>query len=376
MAAILDAGWVVAIDVVAAWLLATVAVAGRTLTAVGAPFRSLRAAPELAPAITPRSLVALRGAVVGCTVVVPFLVLFWTADAVFAELGRSIPLPSWSLSSRLAVFTLVLLGAVGLALARSEPRQRALVPRRRLEPLEWGIALALLNLLFAVFVGVQLTVLFGGREHVLSTAGLTYAEYARQGFWQLLVVAGLTVAVVTTAALTATTRRRRDVVLLRSLLCSLCVLTIVVVASALHRLGAYEDAFGLTRSRLAAEAAAWGLAALFLLVVAALLLDLVRRRLDAVVLYSAAVGLLAFSLSSPDARIAQRNVHRWQTTGLIDLAYARGLSADAVPALDRLPEPLRGKVLAPYEVRLARAEPLGSANLSRRRARSLLASDG
>ena len=37
-------------------------------------------------------------------------------------------------------------------------------------------------------------------SYVLRTAGLTYAEYARGGFWQLLVVTGLTLAVIAVAA--------------------------------------------------------------------------------------------------------------------------------------------------------------------------------
>ncbi len=51
-------------------------------------------------------------------------------------------------------------------------------------------------LLFGGFVAVQATVLFGGARHVLETAGLTSAEYARQGFWQLLAVTVLTLLVI------------------------------------------------------------------------------------------------------------------------------------------------------------------------------------
>ena len=52
-----------------------------------------------------------------------------------------------------------------------------------------------MNLLFALFVAVQLAVLFGGDGYVRATAALTYAEYARSGFAQLVAVAALTLAV-------------------------------------------------------------------------------------------------------------------------------------------------------------------------------------
>ena len=55
--------------------------------------------------------------------------------------------------------------------------------------------LGVLDALFLAFVAVQATVLFGGHAHVLETEGLTYAEYARQGFWQLLWVSALTLLV-------------------------------------------------------------------------------------------------------------------------------------------------------------------------------------
>ena len=42
--------------------------------------------------------------------------------------------------------------------------------------------------------------------------------------------------------------------LLRALLAALCVLCLVVLASALKRLGLYEEAFGFTRLRLLADA--------------------------------------------------------------------------------------------------------------------------
>ena len=88
-----------------------------------------------------------------------------------------------------------------------------------------------------------------------------------------------------------------------------------------------------------------------------------------------ATALVAFSAADPDARIADRNVSRWHETGRIDLEYLGTLSADAVPALERLPESLAGPALAPIEERLGAGDPWTSANLSRTRARRLLSDD-
>lgn len=373
MPALLDAGWVVAIDLVAACLLAAAAVAGPRLVALLAPFRALDAVPELLPPVPSGSAPALRGLVFGTVLVLPFGGLFWSADAAFAELAGGAPLPSLSsLPARILVFALVLLGALGLALASRRVFADPALPEPKLSLGEWAIPLALLDGLFLAFVAVQVTVLFGGHDHVLETAGLTYAEYARQGFWQLIAAAALTLVVVAAAVRVAHVRSAADRILFRVLLGTLCVLTIVTVASALHRLHLYEDAFGLTRLRLAAETFSWGLGGLLVLVLLAGAVRAVRRELLRIALVGVALGLLAFSFSNPDGRIAERNVDRWRHTGDLDVAYLQGLSADAAPALAALPEPLRGSALASLRTRLAKPEPWTSANYSRHRARKAM----
>ena len=373
----LDAPWIVATDLVAACLLATAAVAGVSLGAAVAPARALVDVRPLLPSGGAQWIPAARGALIGSLLVVPFGALFWSADAAFAELGGSLPLPSLaSAPGRVVVFLGVLAGAVGLALAerRPDPR-RSLRTISRLTRWEWALPLVLLDLLFAAFVLVQATVLFGGHAHVLETAGLTYSEYARQGFWQLIAAASLTLAVVWTALRVAVVRTRTERLLLHGLVGCLCVLTLVVVASAIRRLHLYEDAFGLTRARLAAETVSLAVGALFVLVLVAGLVPAVRLRFAAIAVAGAAFGLLAFSLSNPDGRVAARNVERWRHTGRLDISYVQGLSADAVPALAQLPEPLRASVLVPYRRRLAGSEPWSSANRSRRNARAIFAGE-
>jgi hypothetical protein len=155
---------------------------------------------------------------------------------------------------------------------------------------------------------------------VLQTAGLTYAEYAHQGFGQLMAAAALTLAVIALA--------RRDSPVLTLLIGLLCALTLVVLASALKRLELYEEAFGFTRLRLLAHAAILWLGALFVLIVAAGALKRTRRLPRATVALSAAAAL-AFALANPDARIAEHNLERFEETGKIDRVYLVHLSADA-----------------------------------------------
>ena len=57
--------------------------------------------------------------------------------------------------------------------------------------IELGVPLGLLNLLFLSFVLVQVRYFFGGAASVALTPGLTYSEYARRGFFELVAVSAL-----------------------------------------------------------------------------------------------------------------------------------------------------------------------------------------
>ena len=367
-AALRDAGWVVALDLCAAWALATVAVGGVRLRALTVPLARLSGAPALLPAPSLAYLPAVRGVLIGTVVAIPFAGLFLAGDAAFAALADDLPLPAAEqMPGRTIAFGLVLAAAVGLALtAKEPPKPGGIRPAARLSTLEWLIPLALLDALFLAFVLVQLTVLFGGHDRVLRTSGLTYAEYARSGFWQLLAACTLTFAVFGAAAVFARIGTARQRLVLRLLLGALGALTLVVLLSAFHRLRLYEEAFGLTRLRLAAEVATLWLGVLLVLVLS------FRHRFATVATVAGGLALIAFSLANPDRMVAERNVERWRETGRIDESYLRGLSADAVPALVELPAPLLKTTTAAITRRLARDEPWGSVNRARSRARDLL----
>jgi len=287
------------------------------------------------PALTAGGLAALLLAV--------FVPLFATADAAFAHLlDAMVPQESADRPvARIALWlTVVALGGALLRAGRTGPARAGEPARRRLAGIEWAVPLALLVALFALFVALQLTALYGGNDYVVRTSGLTYADYARSGFAQLIAAAALTLAVIAAAARWATDGR-----LLRILVGALCALTLVILASALTRLRLYEAAYGFTRLRLAADAAIWWLAALFALILVAGAARRTRWLPRGVVALSA-TGIVVFAASNPDGRIAARNVDRYERTGRIDVSVLRDLSPDAAPALRRLPEPLATRTTA------------------------------
>jgi two-component system sensor histidine kinase BaeS len=195
-------------------------------------------------------------------------------------------------------------------------------------------------------VAAQLTAMFGGHDYVRDTTGLTYAEYVHEGFGQLTVATLLTLGVVAAAARKAPRGAARDRLVLRGVLGALCLLTLVVVASALSRMHVYEEAYGFTRLRLLVSVFEGWLGLLLVLVlIAGVRLD--GRWVPRAAVLSAGAVLLGLAALNPDAYVAERNVERYAETGKADWSYLAGLSADAVPALRALPAEAERCVLGP-----------------------------
>jgi len=379
-----DAEWLVALCLLGTIATATYAlcrgrtIVGTLLAALSLPLGGLRALPWIGRGISARLPArgaaawgpSMRTLLTSIGLLVVFGALFASADAVFAAY-----LPTVDLAD---VPQRVILGLLftGLALTTAflgaaPPRWDVLAPgpARPVRPIEWVVPITVLIGLFVAFVAVQVTVVLGGDDYVLRTSGLTYAEHARSGFGQLVAVTLLVVVVVSAAVRWAprdTAGRRR---LLQTLLGGLCVLALAVVVAALHRLHLYEEAFGFTRLRLFMNVFEGWLGLLIVMV----LLAGVRLRapwLPGAVVATAAAALLGLAAINADGFVADRNVARYEATGKLDTAYLQGLSADAVPAIDRLPEPLRSCVLGGLVVDEDGGP--GGWNFGRERAREIL----
>ncbi|WNI22039.1 DUF4173 domain-containing protein [Streptomyces sp. ITFR-16] len=320
--------------------------------------------------------VVFRSVAVAVLLLIVFGALFASADAAFADvLGNLMPDVSvgegpW----RLFLALIGLVGSLAAAYTAAAPVHwdgLSVRPGRARGRLEWALPLVVLNLLFAGFLAIQLTVLLGGYDKVMAETDLSYSEYARQGFWQLLWATVLTLGVIALALRWAPRGGARDRTLVRGVLGTLCLLTLIVVASALRRMDLYVDAYGLTRLRISVAAVELWLGVVLVLIMAAGVFG--PRLLPRAVAASAAVGVLAFGLISPDGLIAEQNVQRYRSDHSIDIEYLSGLSADAVPALDTLPEPLRSCALEKIQRTLRDSdEPWYATSWGETRARDIL----
>ena len=362
--AVRDADWIIALGVLAGGLVCVCGVTrartlpGFVLAGLAWPLAGLRGLPWLGRTVGAvtgfgHGSALLRTAVWSVLGLVVFGLLFASADALFAEWASAL-VPDVALDSFvLRAFLTVAVGGAVLAAAylavnppRVDRRPGAVRPVTR--RFEWLAPVLVVDGVFAAFLAAQATVVFGGHAYLRRTTGLTYAEYVHQGFGQLTVATALTLLVIWAAARKAPRATVADRVWLRAALGALCLQTLVVVASALHRMHVYQEAYGFTELRLLVDVfEGW----LGLLVVAVMVGGVALRAawLPRFALLSGAVLLLGLAATNPDAWIAERNLERYEATGRLDWEYLHQLSGDAVPVLARAPEQVRHCVLAGRE---------------------------
>ena len=316
---------------------------------------------ESGPAAEWRQAAAVaRGLLIAAPFLVVFGALFMSADAVFTQLvSNVIRVDFGRLAGHLVLFSICAWLSIGYLrgfLTGTEPvvdgrpafegRDVPASKRLTLGMTETATALAAIDLLFLLFVIVQFRYFFGGNALVQVTPGLTSAEYARRGFFELVAATVLVMPVLLAADWLADRRGQRDGVVFRTLAGAQIGLVLAIAASALERLRLYYASYGLSDARFYAMVLLVWIGAMLLWLAATVL----RGRRDLFAFGALASGLAAVALLfaiNPDALVARTNVARAtsDTTIPFDAAYAASLSGDAVPpliaALPALPRDLQ-----------------------------------
>ena len=247
------------------------------------------------------------------------------------------------------------------------------------------IVLVVVDLVVGLFVGLQVAYLFGGQS-TLVAVGMTYSDYARRGFFELVAAACLAGGVVVALETTVAQRSRPYVALLLALI----GLTAVVLVSAALRLRLYQDAYGWTELRLYVLTTIAALGAALVVMVALAVLGRMRWLGHGLAVIGV-VALVALNVVAPAAFVAARNVERILDPRLVpadghaalDAAYLGVLPDDAIPilvaALPALPEAERRDVRDAARAAMGRAPDRSGVlaspaawNLGRERARDAL----
>ncbi|MBI2724408.1 MAG: DUF4173 domain-containing protein [Chloroflexi bacterium] len=290
------------------------AVAGivQTIAGMAALLRELGATVRVTAGVSRRLVAVARGFAIAIVPLLVFGALFASADIFFRDLLRGVvslsPAQFYSHIGLWIVFTWLsgscLWGA--LLADRSDAPDMPRGSWLRFDLIEVGVVFGLIDALFLAFVGVQFRYLFGGARRVESSSSLTYAEYARRGFFELVAVAAL---VVPFLLFTHWLLPRAGAAVRRCFTIAaglLIALVFVVMASALQRMRLYQQTFGLTELRVYTTAfMIW-----LFLVLAWLAITVLRGERDRFafgVLVAALAVLIGLNALNPDAFIIRRN---------------------------------------------------------------------
>ncbi len=192
-------------------------------------------------------------------------------------------------------------------------------------PLVVATLLISINLMYLIFTSIQISYLYVRFSQL--PEGFTYAEYARQGFFQLFFVAlinmSLSSVFITKVKLLGT---KLDVVL-KGLNTLMCVLTLNLLVSSFYKLCLYEQAFGFTHLRLWVQCFTVALGICLIMLIAAIWKAqklLLPRCLTTLIITYAITGFVV-----NDWNIAQWNIDFYHATKHLDTDYLIELSVDA-----------------------------------------------
>jgi hypothetical protein len=291
-----------------------------------------------------QALAVSRGVLLAAPLLLLFGTLLVAADAIFERLVIDIfgfdLADVFSHLFLVCLFAWITAGLLWAGLIARVPGNLAL-PRPGIVSLgivEVGMVLGLLDLMFLTFVVIQIRYLFGGAGRVAASTDLTYAEYARHGFFELVTVTALALPLLLVAHWLLRAANRAHERIFKALAGILVGLLFVIVASALQRMYLYQQEFGLTELRLYTTA--------FMLWISSVLVWFVltvlrarRERFAFGALVAGFTAIFAINAINPDALIASTNIDRMEEGKRFDAYYLTTLSADAVPVLvESLPE--------------------------------------
>lgn len=285
----------------------------------------------------------LRGIALSLPIWLIFLGLLYSADLIFAE-RVDILLANFDLENLVELVARLILallvayffsGAVLFAAQRSGKLplindEKAVIPSF-LGLTETSIILGGVILLLSSFVIIQFQYFFSGQANI-NLEGLTYAEYARRGFGELVAVAVLSILLLKGLSLVTKKDSLHRHWIFFALSTGLVALVMVILVSAFQRLHLYESAYGFTRLRTYSHIFIIWLGVYML---AYLFMEFFKQQsqfinitLLIIIGFSLTLGVLGVELF-----IVEKNIQRSIQGELLDTGYLSNLSSDAVPTL-------------------------------------------
>lgn len=287
----------------------------------------------------------IAGVFVGLLCAIPLLAivlsLLSSADAVFAGLFENL----FSAFDNINLGSIIKTGLASLMIfsflyfltqPAKEKKERGKT-EKNISSVPFFTVLILLDAIYIIFVVIQFAFLFGGAETAAMEGG--YAEYARNGFFQLVTVSAINLC----AILTVTSCLKKNThIFVKVLSFVLVFLTAVILFSAFWRMRLYILAYGLSLLRAMT---------LFGMLFIAICLGAASYKIYKpdfkfwqVFFAVGMAGWIIFNFCNPCAVVAEYNVNSYLSGNLteVDIYYLADMSPSSLPALQKLRDQVGG----------------------------------
>lgn len=201
------------------------------------------------------------------------------------------------------------------------------------DPIIVVTVLSVLSVVYLIFIYIQFTYLFGSVNMKLPD-NLTYATYARKGFFELVGVTLLNVLIIIYSSTRVKNNDKTTTPLLKIINSVLVLFTLIMLFSAHFRMNLYEKVYGYTYLRFFTH--------YFMLYIALILIPLLIRIWYKKITFSKyliVISLIAYivlNYINVDKIVIKNNIAHYNKTGTFDVTYISTLSYDSIPELVKL----------------------------------------
>lgn len=267
--------------------------------------------------------------------------LLMSADAVFHDIVLRLPQFIFDLDLEgifrtvaVLIFTFLFFGILQvLRINRRTPIRKKI--DEGIRTISWnGVTavtiLVLLNAMYALFTAIQFTYFFSDGLQ----GGYTYAEYARRGFFELIIVTLINWSVLICCLKLVREQGARLKLVLKLMYSLLVIFSGVMLVSAYQRLSMYEAAYGFTMERILAHAFM-----IFLIVIFAYTFVRVWLERLALLHFYLIAGMVFYTVLNVmhvEQIIVNENLERYERIGKIDIHYLNTLSYTGIEGLIEL----------------------------------------
>ncbi|MFK5975680.1 MAG: DUF4173 domain-containing protein [Sulfurovum sp.] len=282
----------------------------------------------------------IKRVAIGFLITIPFLIvftiLFSLSDGNFNIFITNIF--TFDKSKIIDISQMVLLSAIFLIgvikiLSSNRKNSYKKPSKKELDIIIIGIFLGMINLLFISFVLFQIKYFFGGLEFI-TTSNINLADYARSGFFELLIVMGL-------ASIILLYFYKNEIIskygnIIKTLQITLALQVLIIGISSLNKIYIYQSMFGTTTLRYYIE---WFTYFLIILLAVFMIFLIYKKSYSKFLNYSSIISLVALMIISSiniDRLIVRNHIKLMEQNSSyrLDYNYLASLSIDAIEAVE------------------------------------------